>query len=178
MCNSALPSRGFCGLLDVPTSCSSLFGRRHFLLPQLLFIQQPRAKRFRAVGFSILGSETSSTRTSRRAAIHQCFHDCSPLSSLNLTFKYRATAQRQTWEKFTSTFGYVHPRKKMTAENAMKITKCQTKLNAMRSERSNFHLRHIWIVATHASSSINSHTSKPRTQLRSCAARVLAPVRF
>jgi len=36
-----------------------------------------------------------------------------------------------THANFTSAFGYVQPRKKMTAENAMKITKIQTKLNAM-----------------------------------------------
>jgi hypothetical protein len=43
--------------------------------------------------------------------------------------------------------GYAHPRRKTTAETAMRITKSQTKLNAIRSERSNFHLRHIYIAA-------------------------------
>jgi hypothetical protein len=43
--------------------------------------------------------------------------------------------------------GYVHPRRKTTAEPAMRITKSQTKLNAIRSERSNFHLRNIYIAA-------------------------------
>jgi hypothetical protein len=61
MCNSALPSRGFCGLLDVPTSCSSLFGRRHFCyLNYYSFSNLVRNGPGRLV-FPILGSETSST---------------------------------------------------------------------------------------------------------------------
>ena len=41
--------------------------------------------------------------------------------------------------------GYAQPRRKNTTDNATKIAKSQTKLNAMRSERSNFHLRYIGI---------------------------------
>src|SRR5207248_7636118 len=36
---------------------------------------------------------------------------------------------------------YEHRRRKITVENAIKITKSQTKLTAMRSDRSNLHLR-------------------------------------
>src|SRR5204862_5687596 len=36
---------------------------------------------------------------------------------------------------------YEHPRRKITVENAIKITKSQTKLTAIRSDRSNLHLR-------------------------------------
>jgi hypothetical protein len=43
--------------------------------------------------------------------------------------------------------GYVHPRRNVTTEIAMRITKIQTRLNAIRSAPSNFLLRHIYIAA-------------------------------
>src|SRR4029453_3757057 len=98
MCNSAPPSRGFCGLLDVPTSCSSLFGRRHFCyLNYYSFSNLVRNGPGRLVFRSW---DLKPLQLPRRAEPRytNAFMIGSPLSSLDLTFKYRATAQHHTCE--------------------------------------------------------------------------------
>src|SRR5262249_43396385 len=86
-------------------------------------------------------------------AARRCLEDAIFVTRLS----YRATAQHQTCKLHIrchnpllitvhiEAAGYVHPRKKMMAETAIKITKSQTRLKAIRSARLNLRLRPIQV---------------------------------